>query len=125
MPSRKRRLKALELSQFDLALRNAPPHIKSRLVTPNSPSQLTINLASGLEPYGFRGLTCDNYGNPAGIPNWGHAGGKVHAEEADKKCLKLKKKYIKIWGNRKLAYKISGKENISHRTVLRYFTRCP
>jgi hypothetical protein len=125
MPSRKRRLKALNLSQLDRALRNAPPHIKSRLGTPNSRSQLTINLASGLEQYDFRGLTYDSYGNPVAIPNRGHAGGKVHAEQADKKCRELKKKYIKIWGNRGQAYKIVEKENISHRTVLRYFTRCP
>jgi len=125
MPSKERRLKALTISKIDQELSNAPPHIKSKLGLPNSTSQLAMNIASGLKEYDFRGNKYDSDGNLVAIPNRGRAGGHVHAAAADERCRELRKEHSDIWGNRGKAHVIAKKANISRRTVIRYFTRCP
>jgi hypothetical protein len=80
--------------------------------------------------YDFRGLTVEPGGDLSGPKNWGQAGGKGMAEEADRRRRRIRSFAGALWGDtsqletlKELAEK-SG-ETVSERTLRRYFKKLP
>lgn len=107
---------------MDDAVANPPAHIKARL---SSASPLAENIQSGLSRYGWHGHRYTPEGQESREKPLGAEGADARRREADERCRTLRDKYEAWWGNKKRIRHIAEREEISERTVRRYFERCP
>jgi hypothetical protein len=122
---RMREKKQLEQKKdLDEAGSNIPRRLKDRI---GKKSEIAENIRAGITRYGFQGLKFTDSENEQEIRTrpLGYDGAQAIKTKADERCLELRIKYFEWWGNKKRVRQIAKKENLSEKTIKRYFVRCP
>lgn len=123
MPSRVRYQAKRGWKLADQVLKNPPPHIAKRLL---SPSPLLAKLHSELPVrQDWRAVRFIGEGTLWEPVNWGHAGGRATKRAANERAERLRKKYRPWWGQRSRIEEIALREGLSTKTVERYFRDTP